>query len=268
MTARRLTLLVALATWIGAAPAPAHAAAPDREAVQASERELRAGLAAYEAADYAAAIEHFERAYALHPSPQYLYAWAQAARSAGDCRAAVDLYQRFIASGATGASLQAAQQNEARCRERLEEQARAENAAEATVEPEPTPAEPPIVADTPAEPARLRRRPDALGIALVTTGGLALGTGAALLAVASARRTEQDGVTDYDRFDALDRQILRLDVAGGATLGVGAALAIAGVIRLTVKSRRDRVTPRQARLVLPTIDARGTPLLLVRIPLP
>lgn len=265
MSPRRLTLLAALAACLAAAPV--HAAAPDREAVQASERELRAGLAAYEAADYAVAIEHFERAYALHPSPQYLYAWAQAARSAGDCKAAVDLYQRFIASGATGASLQAAQQNEVRCREQLEEQARAEDVAPEPTAP-PAPDEPPIVADAPPEPARPRRRPDGLGIALVTTGGVALGTGAALLAVASARRADQDAATDYDRFDALDRQILRLDVAGGATLGVGAALAIAGVIRLTTKARRDRTTPRQARLVLPTIDARGTPLLLVRIPLP
>jgi tetratricopeptide (TPR) repeat protein len=264
MSPLRLTLLAALAASLAAAPA--HAAAPDREAVQASERELRAGLAAYEAADYAVAIEHFERAYALHPSPQYLYAWAQAARSAGDCAAAVDLYQRFIASGATGASLQAAQQNETRCRELLAEAARAEDVT-AEAEPEPTPAEPAIVADTPTEPARPRRRPDGLGIALVATGGAALGTGAALLAIASARRATQDDATDYDRFDALDRQILRLDVAGGATLGVGAALAIAGVIRLTTKARRNRADPRQARLVIPTIDARGTPLLLLRIPL-
>jgi tetratricopeptide (TPR) repeat protein len=264
MSPRLLILLAALAASLAAAPAHA---APDREAVQASERELRAGLTAYEAADYAVAIEHFERAYALHPSPQYLYAWAQAARSAGDCAAAVDLYQRFIASGATGASLQAAQQNETRCREQLAEAAQADAAAEASAPPEPTPVEPPIVADAPTEPARPRRRPDGLGIALVATGGAALGTGAALLAIASARRTTQDAATDYDRFDALDRQILRLDVAGGATLGVGAALAIAGVIRLATKARRNRADPRQARLVIPTIDARGTPLLLLRIPL-
>ena len=262
MSPRRLAPIAALAACLGTAPA--RAAAPDREAVQAAERELRAGLSAYEATDYATAIEHFERAYALHPSPQYLYAWAQAARSAGDCATAVDLYARFIAAGATGASLEAAKQNETRCREQLAAQAEAAAREREAAEPEPAP---PPVADLPAEPTPARRRPDGLGLALVLTGGAALGTGAALLAVAAARRSDQAEVTDYDRFDALDRQILRFDVAGGATLGVGAALAIAGVIRLTVKSRRHRTTQAQA-LVAPSLDARGTPLLLLRVALP
>jgi tetratricopeptide (TPR) repeat protein len=198
MSPRPLALLAALAAWLAAA-GPARAAAAfalapsSAEDVRASERELDAGLADYGRADYASAITHFERAYALHPSPQYLYAWAQAARSMGDCATAIELYRRFIAAGATGASLQAARQNEARCADELAAKADADARSDAASEPVPAPApEPaPLVADVPSEPERPRRSPDGLGIALVVTGGVALGAGSALLAVASARRATQ-----------------------------------------------------------------------------
>jgi len=274
MLPHRLALLATLvASLTTAAPRPALAVAPDREAVQASERELEVGLADYAKADYAGAIEHFERAYALHPSPQYLYAWAQAERSRGNCEAAIELYRRFVDTGATGASREAALQNETRCRDELA--ARAETTDEVAPEPE-------ILAIEPApltEPAPERPRRDGLGIALVATGGVALGAGAVLLGIAGARQGRLDDQTDYDRFHTLDRQILRLDVAGGLTLGVGAALAIAGVIRLAVSSRRaraDRVRAgldraplllRSGVLVTPAVDPRGTAMLLLRLPL-
>lgn len=260
MSARSLVLLAALALGPAVLPRPA-VAAPVEDAVAASERELDAGLAAYAEGDFTTAIEHFERAHALHPSPDYLYAWAQAARSAGDCATAIELYRRFIATGPTGASLEAARQNEARCAEQLAAEPEITAVPPPPTEPQPPPPSPPH--DEPA-PERPRARPDAVGLSLVVTGGAALGAGSVLLGLASARVATQERQTSYQRFDELDREIDRLHVAGGITLGVGAALAVAGAIRLGLRARHARRSPRHAMLV-PGLDAHGTPMIVLRI---
>src|SRR5690606_31710618 len=214
MSTRPLPLLAVLAGGLALGPRPAvaapttdeTAAAPTTdETVAASERELQAGLAAYAEGEFATALEHFERAYGLHPSPDYLYAWAQAARSSGDCATAVDLYRRFTDAGATGASLEAARQNEIRCAEQLAAEAEAE--APPVTESEPTPELPPVEDDPPPPPPPRR---DRLGLAFVITGGVAAGVGVGLLAVAGARQATQADQTSYQRFDELDPGIDRL----------------------------------------------------------
>src|SRR5688500_7808596 len=59
---------------------------------------LDEGASAYARGDFTGAIAAFERGYAIDPAPVFLYAWAQAARYAGDCVAALDLYDRFLES--------------------------------------------------------------------------------------------------------------------------------------------------------------------------
>lgn len=238
-----LAALVALAPHTGLASPPAEA-----EAIAASREELEAGLTAYQRGEYEAAIARFQRAYELHPSPQYLYAWAQAARSLGDCAAAVDLYRRFIDSGATGDSLTAARQNETRCREQLEAEAAARPAASLQPrlrEPTPPPQREPEPSAKPPTRDAPRRAPDPAGLGLVVGGTTAALAGATVLVVSGVRRAAQSEAFDYDRFDALDREIDRLDLAGGITLGIGAALVIAGAIRLGLSRRHGTAARRR-----------------------
>lgn len=235
-----------------AATEPAAAAEPmaEPDADPPGRHELEAGLRAYERGDYDVAIEHFERAYALDRAPAYLYAWAQAARKAGDCQAAVDLYRRFVDAGAQGAQREAALQNQARCEAQL--------AAVPVPEPQLPEAdpEPPQAAPEPEDPPPPRRRPDPLGWSLLATGSAATVVGAVLVGLGEARRATQHAQTQYDRFDELDVQIDRFHIAGGVTLGVGMALVIGGVVRLVLARRRSSSVAR-ALLPLPRAVGRG-----------
>lgn len=223
------------ATWLIAAalawtPAISRAA-PDPDAARV---ELDAGLAAYGREDYAVALLHFEKAYALDPSPHVLYAWAQAARSAGDCETAISLYRRFIDAGATGDSRVAAEQNEQRCREQLAD-------AEVVPEPPPVPVPPPRPVDVqPSTPPPTPPRRDPIGGALVGSGAAVLVAGVVVLAVAGAVQSKQARTRDYDRFDALDARIDRLWLAGGITGGIGAIVLTAGAARLGLLRKRSR----------------------------
>ncbi|MEM6990682.1 MAG: hypothetical protein AAF721_09300 [Myxococcota bacterium] len=226
-------LWVAQASPAAAAPEPSSAGQP----VETAEDAFAAGGAAYEAGDYERAAEHYERGYSLSPNPVFLYSWAQAVRNAGDCTRAIELYERFLETGATGDSKAAAEQNIARCREAVPEPA--------VTDPEPTPQapapgnEPPPnrPADTIEDPST-RRRPDALGLGLLVPGLAAVAAGAVVLGVASVRKTTQGRSDQYERFDALDETIDRLHVAGGVTLGIGAALVVGGAVRLALQGRR------------------------------
>ncbi len=225
---RRIAGIVVLASMI-ALHVPAHAAAPPTAAPARSELDL--GLDAYGRGDYAQALAHFERSYAEKPEPATLYAWAQASRSAGRCKEAIELYQRFLDGGATGASREAALQNQARCREQL--------AAQPEPEPEPEPAPPPPrptqppVRDTVPPPIA---RPDRVGTALLASGGALLAVGIGVMIAAIVQHRAQRTTRDYGRFDRLDPQIDGLFIGGGVALGVGAGLVTGGAIRL----RRSR----------------------------
>src|SRR5258705_2801369 len=102
---------------------------------------LERGLAAYGDKDWPRAIREFRAGYAIDPRPDFLFAWAQSARLSGDCAAAIDLYQEFIATGPSPEQSDAAQKMTDRCRESL--------AAAPAETPEPAP--PRVVAKAPAE---------------------------------------------------------------------------------------------------------------------
>lgn len=71
---------------------PAAPAAGDAEAL------FREGLKAYDAKQYARAIESFEAAHKLSPLPEILFDIAMARRALGDCRGAADGFDAFIAA--------------------------------------------------------------------------------------------------------------------------------------------------------------------------
>src|SRR6185503_6645188 len=66
-----------------------------------------AGLAAQEAGDYAAAIDFYEKAYALIPHPVLLFNIAQAHRLNGNAAEALDHYRRYLAADPDGPHVKA-----------------------------------------------------------------------------------------------------------------------------------------------------------------
>jgi tetratricopeptide (TPR) repeat protein len=85
----------------------------------ASQEAFTAGLAAYAAKDYDAAIAYLSRSYGLVSRSDVLYAWAQAERLRGNCAAAVPLYERFTHDSANALESTRAHEQLERCRRLL-----------------------------------------------------------------------------------------------------------------------------------------------------
>jgi tetratricopeptide (TPR) repeat protein len=202
-------------------------AAPPRGAAK---RAFDKGIAAFEKKDYPAAAAALEQAYALHPDPEILFAWAQAARLAGDCKAAVGLYRQFLDVRPTGVQADAARLPLARCEQELGP---------------PVPAQPLPPAAEPHPVVRAERRPfylDPLGDALVVGGVVLLGVGIGLhVAGSGAASDAREAPTYDDALAARDRAGTRR-TWGTVTLAVGAGLLGVGVWRWISVSKSDRVT--------------------------
>ena len=232
-------LCISLATGVAPVRGVAAPAATER-----SPDPFEAGLRAYERKAFSEAISLFEEAYAREPKPVILYAWAQAAREAGDCRHAIKLYRDFLATGVQGEAAAAARENIGRCEQETPAVPPSETAEPSeTDEPvaQPPPASAAIV--TPRSDAELhstrKRRPSPLGITLVTLGGLGAMAGGTLLVLGETRRASQSNADSETQFDALDRSIDRLHISGGVVLGVGVGLLVGGIVKLAL-SRRQR----------------------------
>jgi outer membrane protein assembly factor BamD (BamD/ComL family) len=85
-------MISALAFLLYLAEATAAPAAGDAETL------FREGLKAYDAKQYARAIESFEAAHRLSPLPEILFDIAMARRARGDCQRAVEGFDAFIAA--------------------------------------------------------------------------------------------------------------------------------------------------------------------------
>lgn len=218
---------------------------------------------AFARGDYDAASEHFARAFELEDDRHYLYAWAQAERLGGDCEAAVELYRQFLTLEPPQTEADLARENLERCGADPEPTP----AVTEPVSPEPTElTEPkdepaPAVQIRPAEPEpRDRDSRDWLrdpvggvlsgvGIAAMAAGAGVLGHGFVLDGDAPSAPTEDEFV---DRKDRARTQV----IAGAATLGVGSALLLGGIVRYVVVRRRSRVTPSMSWNRGPSVSVR------------
>lgn len=221
--------------WAALLAATAEPPAPEEEAVTRAEQ-------AFAQEDYGAAADAFGDAYASNPLPRYLWAQAQAERLAGDCAAAVILYDRFLDTGPADKDERDAREAKHACQEQLGESAPAE-----PPEPEPrtapTTTRDPGVDDAtgpidPAPPSRWYRDP--WGGALVGSGVFVGGIGTGLLVSAirldrEAADAATEGLYETGHEDAVLRQRV-----GIATLSVGSALVIAGAVRWAIVGTRSR----------------------------
>jgi tetratricopeptide (TPR) repeat protein len=177
------------------------------------------------AEEYGAASEAFDEAYALEPDPRFLYARAQAERLDGDCAAAVELYQRFLDTDPPEPAATEAVVNRDRCKQSLE------------AERPPAPPDPTPPSDEDAAPSKPLQR-DALGLALVGTGGVAVAVGAGVWGIAVANDREAPEARTENDFVETKRRARTRHRAGIAVTSIGAALLVAGAIRLIVAAKR------------------------------
>lgn len=226
--------------------------------------ELERGEQHFRDKDYAAAIEAFDRGYAIDPQPIFLYDKAQAQRLSGDCAAAIETYQDFIASEPPANEVTRAKKNLDTCKTTL---AKAAAAKPAPPKPPPPPKPAPVdeadddaassdegetTIDRPA-PAPVAKPlavtatetrawyHDHLGVGLMTTGAIALGISAGF-AVAAKNAADQTALATNQGDWSVAKLAWQQDrLAAGVALGAGAALVTLAIIRFSTHDRSVRV---------------------------
>ncbi|MEM9462063.1 MAG: hypothetical protein AAGF11_48345 [Myxococcota bacterium] len=237
-----LTIAIVLAALSPAGadpPASAPASAPQHDPA------ARAG-ALFRDGRFAEAAAAFQDAYQSTGDPAFLFGRAQALRRAGNCGAAIEVFEAFIAASPPAPDVEAAQEVIEACRSILGESAS-----------EPSPTSPPET--TPADPAVAPERPrwprDVIGGVLLGTGAAVTIVGAALYGTAAARRSDRPETEQG--YEDRQRQVLTLGSIGIGAMITGGALLVGSVVRYVLVARSEgalrgpqarRSTPRGGRL--------------------
>ena len=137
------------------------------------------GLERFSARDYAGAIADLEAGYAIEPRREFLFAEGQAKRLAGDCKGAVALYQRFLATNPHAVQANATQIALGRCAQHL-----ADHPEVVVVEPPRQPPPPP-----PPPPKWWR---DPYGLGFTGAGVAAISVGVGFIAASYAARDDAE----------------------------------------------------------------------------
>ena len=193
---------------------------------------------------FAEAAAAFQRAFEATRDPAFLFGRAQALRRAGNCHAAIDQFEVFIALDPPARDVAEARAVIDECEEILQISPAAP-APTAAPEAVNDPVAPPSDGDAGA-PTPWHR--DVAGGVLLGTG-LAFGiAGGALLGVAHARGGDSPGETESDHESR--RQQIRAMAAGGIVMLAGSgALLIASALRYTAVAKGwGRAEARSARV--------------------
>jgi tetratricopeptide (TPR) repeat protein len=184
------------------------------------------GLARFGAHDYPAAIADLEAGYALDPRREFLFAEGQAKRLAGDCKGAVALYQRFLATNPSPVQTNATQIALGRCAQHMA--AHPEVVVVRTPEQRPPP---------PPAPPWWR---DPAGLGFTGAGVVGIGVGVGFLVASYAAQHDADNAPDYDPYDQRWSTAESRWAVGVGTLALGTALTAVGVARFVLVRRQTR----------------------------
>lgn len=197
------------------------------------------GVVAFEEERFDDAIDSYRRAYELDPHPAVVFALAQAERMANHCDEAIPLYEQFLEFDLPDNAREIADEARQRCVETI-------GPKPPDDPPKPPPPQPPpdVATKPPRDVEPTSARFDRVALGLLIGGGVGFVAGGATLAVAGARLSQQQDTDDYQRFDALDRQIRSLTIAGAVVAGVSVPVLIVGAVRATRPQRTGKATVR------------------------
>ena len=239
MTARALVSLTLGVTLALAAPClegrAQDEATVDREAE--FQAQLDAGLAHYEERRYAEAAAAFEAAYAIRAEPELAYNIARSYERAVMREEEIAAYDRFLGlPGTTSEMRNRARSARSSLRAEVEALARPEVPDEPELAPEPI-VEP--VVEAPSEPAAPVEPASEsalvpVGWILVATGGLGVGGGAVFGGLALAANGDFDAATDRSEQVRLRDEVRRFALLTDILVGVGAGVAVGGVILVLI----------------------------------
>jgi len=181
----------------------------------------------YRAGRFREAIVLLNEAYRLHPAPVLLYNLARAHEGLGEFSEALQAYRLYLAAEPTARDRGAIEKRivmlETKLREqRARDERRAPHEGGGAVAPVPQPMPQPASKPNPAP------------WVLLGVGALAVAAGAAVLGVAAARHEAAEDEPEGLRAQELQDVAKRFEAAGGATLAVGSAAVVSGLIWGTV----------------------------------
>ncbi len=199
---------------------------------------------------FAEAAAAFQRAFEATQDPAFLFGRAQALRRAGNCHAAIEQFEVFIALDPPARDVAEARAVIDECEEILQ----ISPAPKPAPQPEPTVTDPVAAPDEDDGAAPTPWHRDVAGSVLLGTGFAFAIAGGALLGVAHARGGDSPGETESDH--ASRRAQIRAMAAGGIAMLAGSGtLLVASTLRYTAVARGwGRADDRSARVrLVPTL---------------
>ena len=237
---RRTLTIATLATALGIAPRPPVLAAPAAEEAEYVRDVVGRAAAHVEAGRYDEALAVLDQAERERPLPVFVYVRATIEERRGDCERAIALYQRFLEHDVAEEDAEDARRGVARCRGEPGVVSEPDASPAGSGSPEPAVGEP---ASEPASHDAPPPRPwyaDPTGDALAFTGVVGLAVGFGMFAQSRVDAHAAADAGSLQTFDDRSRRAVTLDRAGLATIAVGSALVLGGVIRWVLVGTRER----------------------------
>lgn len=175
------------------------------------------GVELYRAGEFVQAAVLFQRAHELDPDPVLLFNLARAREAANEHAAAAATYERYLREAPEVEDRAAIEALVRNLRERAEQRAA-------------------LSEEAPAPP----RRPSAAPWVVLAIGGATAGAGVGVGAMARARNADAESAESHASAVARRGEARQLQRTANALLGVGAAMAVAGLVwGLIDRRRRD-----------------------------
>ncbi len=211
----------------------------------------------YNLSEFKEALDQYKEAYRIRPDPVFLFNIGQCYRQLNQPAEAARQYRAFLREQPDAKNRVAVEKLIKDMDDAVREQ-RAQLPPTGT-EPPQQPTTTPAVTETVTVPVPDQepppRKPDFIAISLLVAGGVLVATGIGLMAWSSSLEGDALDVTTHT--DLADReskwsQSGTVLISGGVVLGVGAALAIASIVKFVVKPKQKEVSVGFApgRLVL------------------
>ncbi len=219
-----LALLVSLTASAGAQPTSPHESA---------------ATAAYDRGDLVTALREFEAAYAETQRPDLLYVIGKLLAATGDCRRAIDHFDRFLATGPGPKATEGARTEITACEQKLATQPATDPAGGSGAASGS--ASDPIAPSTGSSATAPIDRPSRDRLAMVLVGGGVAIDLLALLVYHQARDAQCDAVCTnitYDEYQAKESRASKLRLTSVALASAGTVMLGVGLYRHLTHRRR------------------------------